>query len=140
MMTEAEWRLTFIKQIESSKDAAHELIDQMLVAMSDAGWEGREYFHVQMALEEAMVNAVTHGNKEAPDKVVEVEFKLRADLVFIRITDQGEGFRPEDLPDPRDEEHLECTNGRGVMLIRAMMDEVSYNGVGNEVVMIKSRG
>ena len=139
-MTEAEWNLSFVKQIASSKDAAHELIDSMLLAMNDAGWEGREYFHVQMALEEALVNAVTHGNKESPDKVVEVEFKLRDDRVVIRIKDQGAGFRPEDLPDPREDERLECTNGRGVMLIREMMTEVTYNDVGNEVTMVKTRG
>ena len=139
-MTEAEWSLSFVRQIASSKDAAHDLIDTMLVAMNDAGWEGRPYFHVQMALEEALVNAVTHGNKESPDKVVEVEFKLRDDCVSIRIKDQGAGFRPEDLPDPRDDDRLECTNGRGVMLIREMMDEVNYNDVGNEVVMVKRRG
>lgn len=138
-MVEADWNLHFTKQIPSSKDAAHVLSDQLLETLSGAGWEGREYFHVQMALEEALVNAVTHGNKEAPDKVVEVEFKVRADKVYIRIKDEGEGFSPDKLPDPRDDEHLGCTNGRGVMLICELMDDVTYNSIGNEVVMTKSR-
>ena len=138
-MVEATWSWSCHTNIPSSKDAAHEAIEQLLHALSDAGWEGREYFHVQMAIEEALVNAVTHGNKESPDKVVEIEFKVAVDTVFMRIKDQGEGFRPDELPDPRDDDYLECTNGRGVMLIKEMMSQVEYNNVGNEVTMVKQR-
>jgi len=87
----------------------------------------------------AMVNAVKHGNKEADDKRVQIEFAVSPDRVYMRFTDEGEGFSPEELPDPREEEHLECTNGRGVMLIHAMMTEVRYNERGNQVEMWKSR-
>ncbi len=138
-MVEATWRWNLHQEIPSSKDAAHEAIEHLLHAVSDAGWEGREFFHIQMAIEEALVNAVTHGNHESPDKVVEIEFKVSADAVYMRVKDQGEGFCPEKLPDPRDDEHLECTNGRGVMLIREMMSQVQYNEIGNEVTMVKRR-
>lgn len=139
-MVEATWSWNLCKQIPSSKDAAHEVIEKLLQALTQAGWEGRDYFHVQMAVEEAMVNAVTHGNQESSEKMVEIDFKVAAEVIYLRIKDQGGGFCPEELPDPRDEDHLQCTNGRGVMLIREMMDTVQYNAIGNEVVMIKSRG
>ncbi len=138
-MVEATWGWNLHKEIPSSKDAAHEVIEHLLRAASDAGWEGRDFFHIQMAIEEALVNAVTHGNKESPDKVVELEFKVTAETVFMRIKDQGAGFCPDKLPDPRDDDHLECTNGRGVMLIREMMTQVQYNDIGNEVIMVKQR-
>lgn len=138
-MVEATWGWNLHTEIPSSKDAAHDVIEQLLQAVGAAGWEGRDYFHIQMAIEEALVNAVTHGNKESPDKVVELEFKVAAETVYMRIKDQGEGFCPDELPDPRDDEHLECTNGRGVMLIREMMTQVHYNDMGTEVTMVKQR-
>lgn len=138
-MVERAWAWSLHESIPSNVDAGHRVIEQLMVALAGMEWEGRDLFHVQMAAEEAMVNAVTHGNKCAADKRVEIEFKVTADCVYMRFMDQGEGFCPADLPDPRDDEHLECTNGRGVMLIREMMSQVVYNDRGNEVTMVKHR-
>ncbi len=138
-MAEPAWTWSLHEVIPSSVDVGRQMIDQLLAAMSEAGWDGRDYFHVQLAAEEAMVNAVKHGNKEADDKTVEIEFKVGAQSTLMRFKDQGDGFCPDDLPDPRDDDHLECTNGRGVMLIREMMSQVTYNDSGNEVVMVKHR-
>ena len=92
-----------------------------------------------MAAEEAMVNAVKHGNAEDVNKSVEVEFKVSKDWVYVRFRDQGKGFKPELLPDPREGEYLHSPNGRGVMLIKEMMTRVQYNHSGTEVVMYKQR-
>ncbi len=138
-MGNALWRWSLQREIPSSLDAGHQLIEQLIKALESNGWEGRDLFHVQLAVEEAMVNAITHGNKLAPDKVVEVEFKVEPQSTILRIKDEGQGFCPEELPDPRDDDHLELTNGRGVMLIRAMMSEVHYNDRGNQVTMVKRR-
>ena len=138
-MVERAWAWSLHESIPSDVDAGHKLIEQLMTALTGSGWEGRDLFHVQMAAEEAMVNAVTHGNKGSEDKRVEIEFKVSADGVTMRFRDEGEGFCPGDLPDPRSEEHLHCTNGRGVMLINEMMDEVHYNARGNEVTMFKTR-
>ncbi len=138
-MVDRTWSWTLQQEIPSSLDAGHALIEKLMEQLSQHGWQGRDNFHVQMAAEEAMVNAIKHGNKEAADKVVEVEFKVAADAVYMRIKDQGKGFCPANLPDPRNDEHLECTNGRGVMLIQTMMTEVHYNDIGNEVIMVKQR-
>ncbi len=138
-MVDRAWAWSLHESIPSNVDDGHRLIEQLMSALNDLGWDGRDLFHMQMAAEEAMVNAVTHGNKGASDKHVEIEFKVAADSAFMRFRDQGEGFCPSALPDPRDDDHLECTNGRGVMLIKEMMNQVQYNDRGNEVTMLKHR-
>lgn len=138
-MVEPAWTWSLEDNIPSSTDAGHQLIEKLLAALSEAGWEGRDFFHVQMAAEEAMVNAVTHGNGGEESKRVEVEFRVSKEQAKLRFKDEGEGFCPDELPDPRSEENLEMIHGRGVMLIREMMSEVSYNDCGNEVTMIKNR-
>lgn len=131
------WSLN--EKIPSSLDVGHATIERLLAALEANLWEGRDLFHIQLAIEEALVNAITHGNKLADDKVVEVEFRVSPQTTFVRIKDQGAGFDPAAVPDPRDDEHLACTNGRGVMLIREFMSEVRYNDRGNEVTMVKHR-
>ncbi len=138
-MVEPAWAWSLLREMPSSKEVGHEIIEELLAALTAAGWDGRDFFHVQMAASEAMVNAVTHGNQEADDKTVEVEFKVSETAAYLRFRDEGQGFCPDDLPDPRDDDHLECTNGRGVMLIRELMTEVHYNDSGNEVEMVKHR-
>lgn len=138
-MTEVSWTWSLHEKIPSSLPIAHKYLESFLQALRDSGWEGRDYFHVQMASEEALVNAVTHGNKESPDKQVEIEFRVSPDLVILRIRDEGSGFNPNSLPDPRSEERLEAVHGRGVWLIREMMSEVTYIGRGNEVLMSRLR-
>jgi len=138
-MAESALGWSLYEKIPSSLDVGHATIERLLAALQVNRWEGRDLFHIQLAIEEAMVNAITHGNKQAEDKVVEVEFRVDPLFTFMRIKDEGAGFNPADVPDPRDDDHLECTNGRGVMLIRELMSEVRYNGRGNEVTMIKHR-
>ncbi|HBE68048.1 MAG TPA: ATP-binding protein [Planctomycetaceae bacterium] len=138
-MAEAAESWTLSDSIPSDLDQGHHAIEKLLDAMRERNWEGRDYFHVQMAAEEAMVNAVEHGNKKAADKHVDIAFVVTEDEVYMQFTDEGEGFDPEDLPDPRDDENLHCTNGRGVMLIKEMMSEVKYSERGNQVEMWKRR-
>jgi serine/threonine-protein kinase RsbW len=138
-MPDTIWTWVLEEKIPSSLPVAHDALDRLLQAMHQAGWEGRDFFHVQMASEEALVNAVTHGNKEATDKRVELEFRVSPDQVYLRIKDEGDGFRPDDLPDPTCADRLECPHGRGVFLIREMMSEARYLGRGNEVEMLKRR-
>ncbi len=120
---------------------------------------------VCVALEEAINNALFHGNLEISsaqrtgdsdlyrqlvaerlrttpfrDRMIDVQAKLtREDATFV-VRDQGPGFDPDSLPDPTDPENLEKASGRGLLLMRTFMDSVEYNGVGNEVTMIKRHG
>lgn len=138
-MTETAWTWSLHEKIPSSLPIAHRYLESFLLALRDAGWDGRDFFHVQMASEEALVNAVTHGNKQSPDKQVEIELHISPDQVNMRIKDEGSGFCLEDLPDPRSEDRLEMVHGRGVLLIQQMMSEVKYVGCGNEVIMVRRR-
>lgn len=131
------WSLN--EKIPSSLDVGHATIERIISALEANQWEGRDLFHVQLAIEEAIVNAITHGNKHAAGKIVELEIRVDPQTIFMRVKDQGAGFKPAEVPDPRDDDHLECTNGRGVLLIREFMSEVRYNDRGNEVTMIKHR-
>lgn len=96
-------------------------------------------FAVRLALEEALSNAIRHGNQGDPAKNVTVEYAVTEDEVRISIADEGPGFEPEKLPDPRDEENLDRPHGRGVMLMQAYMTKVFFNKKGNSVTMIRTR-
>jgi len=103
----------------------------------------QEIFSVRLALEEALVNAIKHGNQFDPAKKVFVVYRFLTDVgpgpgrFEITITDQGGGFDPSDVPDPTAVENLERPCGRGLMLMRHYMTEVDYNGSGNAVIMAK---
>jgi serine/threonine-protein kinase RsbW len=92
-----------------------------------------------MAIEEAVVNAIEHGNKRDASKVVHVVYVVDADSAEMTITDQGNGFDHRNVADPTDEERLDQPRGRGVLLIRELMSEAHYNDKGNSVWMRKVR-
>jgi serine/threonine-protein kinase RsbW len=94
---------------------------------------------VRLALEEALVNAIKHGNGLDPNKQVHVVCQISAEKVRIVIEDEGIGFRPDDVPDPTEDENLEKPCGRGIMLMRAFLSTVEYNERGNRVVLEKNK-
>jgi serine/threonine-protein kinase RsbW len=96
-----------------------------------------DLFAVKLAVEEALVNAIKHGNQMDPAKCVRVWYCVAGDKFEIRITDEGPGFNPADLPDPTDDWNLEKPCGRGVLLIRSFMTSVDFVGRGNEILMSK---
>ncbi len=90
-----------------------------------------------IALDEAFVNAVKHGNKQDTSKLVRITADLSAKEARFTIEDEGEGFDVNAIPDPRDPENLFKTSGRGVLLIYNIMDQVEYNERGNRLTMVK---
>jgi serine/threonine-protein kinase RsbW len=90
-----------------------------------------------IALDEAFVNAVKHGNRHDTQKLVRITADLSTKEARFTIEDEGEGFNVSDIPDPRDPENLFKTSGRGVLLIYNIMDEVEYNERGNRLTMVK---
>jgi serine/threonine-protein kinase RsbW len=90
-----------------------------------------------IALDEAFVNAVKHGNKQDARKLVRITADLSAQEARFTIEDEGEGFDVAAIPDPRDPENLFKTSGRGVLLIYNIMDQVEYNERGNRLTMVK---
>ena len=97
----------------------------------------RDVFSIKLALEEALVNAIKHGNQMDRSKQVQISYRVTSELFEIHITDEGKGFDPEDVPDPTAVENLERPCGRGLMLMRHYMTEVAYNERGNGVSMVK---
>ncbi len=90
-----------------------------------------------IALDEAFVNAVKHGNHNDPTKLVRITAELSAKEARFTIEDEGEGFNVQEIPDPRDPANLFKTSGRGVLLMYNIMDEVKYNERGNRLTMVK---
>jgi serine/threonine-protein kinase RsbW len=90
-----------------------------------------------IALDEAFVNAVKHGNKNDPAKLVKITAELSPTEASFTVEDEGEGFDIREIPDPCDPANLFRTSGRGVLLIYNIMDEVEYNAQGNRVKMVK---
>ncbi|HYH66709.1 MAG TPA: ATP-binding protein [Urbifossiella sp.] len=115
------------------------LQDRLDTALTAAGWTEHEQFAIRLAVEEAAVNAVKHGNQYDPDKRVRIGYTVTARRFDIRIEDEGPGFNPADVPDPTEEINIERPCGRGLLLINGFMDEVKYHGRGNVVTMTKIR-
>jgi len=112
---------------------------EVLGQLQQRHWVDHDIFSIHLALEEALVNAIKHGNGLDLAKRVRVRCRMSDDLVQIEIADEGKGFDPARIPDPTDLHHRECPSGRGVMLMRSFMDLVEYNERGNCVLLEKRR-
>lgn len=116
------------------------VLNEVLEELQSRHWTKHDVFSIHLAMEEALVNAIIHGNRLDPEKRVRVCCQMSPELIRIRITDQGEGFDADAVPDPTDSCHIESPSGRGILLIRAFMSRVAYNSMGNSVMMEKERG
>ena len=106
---------------------------------SEAGLDEEQCFHVAMAVREAAVNAVLHGNDYDPAKQIAASLENTGQSLVITIADQGKGLEPEKLPDPLAPENLLRGTGRGIFLIRSFMDEVHFRQLnpGTELTLVK---
>ncbi len=105
----------------------------------EAGLDEEECFHITMAVREAAVNAVMHGNEYDPNKHLSVSFENNGDSLVFVIADQGKDLDPAMLPDPLAPENLLRGTGRGIFLIRSFMDEVHFRQLhpGTELTLVK---
>ncbi|MCY2985074.1 MAG: ATP-binding protein [Planctomycetota bacterium] len=138
-MTTVHEDWSFDKFLPSDLDVGHAAIEELMTALGAASWEGMDLFRIQMAIEEAVVNAIEHGNKKALDKKIRLVFDVTPEKAVMTISDEGAGFDHRNVADPTTEELIDKPRGRGVMLMRELMNEVHFNEVGNQVVMIKLR-
>lgn len=125
--------------IPSDTAAGHEVQERIIGLLQSLNYEERDVFGVRLALEEALVNAIKHGNQMDISKSVRVFCRVNSVKIRIEIEDQGPGFQPEEVPDPTEEENLERPCGRGIMLMRAFMSLIEYNATGNCVILEKHR-
>ena len=125
--------------VASCVSAIEPLCRELLDDAAGCGFDEDDVFGIHLALEEAFVNAVKHGNNADEHKSVSVEYVITPAKVDISISDEGSGFTPQAVPDPRAEENLYKSGGRGLLLMRSHMDVVEHNDKGNCVHMIKYR-
>jgi len=125
------------KVLPTNLSAVRQMEREVLGCLRDLGYDEDHLFAVRLALEEALVNAMKHGNGFDPDRSVYVWYRASRDRVEIRVADEGCGFDPGGVPDPTADENLERPCGRGIMLMRCYMDEVAFSPKGNEVSMVK---
>ena len=133
------WLWHYDRVIASDPAVARQVLDEMLVQLEVRHWQQRDIFAVHLATEEALINAIHHGNGSDARKNIHVVCLLGGDRIRIEITDEGRGFDPSALPDPTCDDHLHTPCGRGVMLMRAFMSRVEFNARGNGVTMEKER-
>jgi serine/threonine-protein kinase RsbW len=117
-------------------DSAEQTASRMA---AEAGFAEDEVMQISMAVREAAVNAVLHGNAYDPDKKVKLDFERTSRELVITIRDQGKGLDPAKIPDPLSPENLLKTSGRGIFLIRSFMDEVQIlpSQTGTEIKLVK---
>ena len=96
-----------------------------------------EAFDIKLALEESITNAIKHGNRFDPQRKVLIDVELLGGLLTIKVKDQGDGFDADKVPDPTKKDKLMKTSGRGVFLIKKIMDEVRFADGGREICMAK---
>jgi len=122
-------------QLEAIHDAECDLMDRL----DQLGYDEDHQFAIRLAFEEALVNAMKHGNRMDPARKVTLAYRVSPECIQIRVRDEGTGFDPGGVPDPTTDENLQRPCGRGIMLMRSYMDRVQFACCGKEVRMTKFR-
>jgi serine/threonine-protein kinase RsbW len=125
--------------ISSDPAEARQVQDTIERELREHQYSDPEIFGIRLALEEALVNAIKHGNQLDRSKAVHIAYRVTPERFDVLVTDEGPGFDPADVPDPTAVENLERPCGRGLMLMRHYMNQVGHNTAGNAVFMTKFR-
>ncbi len=125
--------------MESTLESVNKAEEMANQNAAQAGFDEDTRGGISMAVREAMINAVMHGNGYSPEKRVSLTFEQTGNEFLIRITDEGKGLNPEGIPDPLAPENLMKQSGRGIFLMRAFMDDVQIRNLnpGTELTLTK---
>jgi len=126
-------------EVPSTISVMHSILEYLMNRVDKLGVVSPEKSNLFIALDEAFVNAVKHGNKFSTEKNVRINADITPKEARFTVEDEGEGFDVAAIPDPTDVENLFKTSGRGVMFMYNIMDEVIYNDRGNRITMVKKR-
>lgn len=126
-------RLTIPSDFGASRDVQKQILDKV----ARCGFNSQSIFAIKLALEEAMINAIKHGNKLDPAKHVHVSYQVTPQQAEITVEDEGPGFDRHCVPDPTADENIEKCSGRGILLMEAYMNSVEFGSGGRRVRMIK---
>ncbi len=124
-------------ELPSAMSTMHIVLEYLMKRVEKLGVIKPAESNLFVALDEAFVNAVKHGNKFDAQKLVRITAEVSKAEAKFTIEDEGEGFDVNNIPDPLDPENLFKTSGRGVLFIYNIMDEVKYNDRGNRLTMVK---
>lgn len=124
-------------EFPSTIKVAHAILEYLMKRVEKAGMSDARNSNLFLALDEALVNAVEHGNRFDSRKLVRVQADISSTEARFTIEDEGEGFDVAAIPDPTDPANLFKASGRGVLIIHNIMDEVTYNEKGNRLTMVK---
>jgi serine/threonine-protein kinase RsbW len=123
--------------IGSEFPACGDIREQILAEVARHGFDSESAYGIRLALEEALANAIKHGNRLDHQKKVHVEAKISKRKIEICVEDEGIGFDRTSVPDPTLAENLEKSHGRGILLIESYMDEVHWSRGGRRLKMIR---
>lgn len=127
-------------RVPSSVDCIEEAVDVLVRhCLTGAPASQTTRFKLQVVLSEALANAVVQGNRNDDGKFVHVQAELLPELIRIRVTDEGDGFDPASIPEPLGGAALDATGGRGLFLIRRLVDALQFNERGNSICMTLRR-
>ena len=127
----------FVFTIPSDYEQGHDVRKQILEAAQKRGFQGESFFALNLALEEALVNAIKHGNRQDPQKLVRVNAYVSPSRAEVTVEDEGAGFSRKSVPDPTAEENLHRCSGRGILLIETYMSEVRWDHGGRRLHMVR---
>ncbi|MGD0583145.1 MAG: ATP-binding protein [Bacteroidales bacterium] len=102
---------------------------------SELGISQDNYGKIMVSTMEAVNNAIVHGNKSISSRIVRIEIIHKNKILVISVEDEGQGFRPEEIPDPTKLENIQNISGRGVFLMTRLADKIEFNEKGNRVTM-----
>jgi serine/threonine-protein kinase RsbW len=122
-----------IESIPSNIRIVEKAIDE---ATAELGISTENYGKILVSTLEAVNNAIIHGNNSIPDKIVEVDIRFKNNEMRIKVTDEGFGFNPSEVPDPTTPNNIESINGRGVFLMSRLADKIKYSKKANTVTMV----
>lgn len=113
--------------------------ERIISLMEQHEYSMRDVFAMRLSLEEAITNAIRHGNGGDVEKHVTIAADVSAEKLRVVVADEGDGFEPEMVPDPTAEEFIERPSGRGLMLMRAYLNFVEYSDGGRKITMERER-
>jgi len=134
-----QYKLRFRTTLPSTRPAINRAVRSVLKVAHEVGFSDDGRADLEIALREALANAIIHGNKSRRGKRVLLRcYGIPGGALLIAVRDEGEGFDPEDVPDPRGAERVLLHHGRGIFLMRELMDRVEHRKGGREVVLYKT--
>jgi serine/threonine-protein kinase RsbW len=137
---DSERRINISVRVPTDLDVVEEAVDLVARHCLASGVPPKAArFVVRVVLCEALANAIVYGNQLDPAKRVDVRVEVGEEAVELHVSDEGAGFDPSGIPDPTEPDRIELNQGRGLFLIRQLVDEVHFNDRGNAICMIMRR-